>query len=59
MASHTIPLAPSSTDFWAPIGPPMSVATKPGQAELTFTPASSSSVARMRVIALSAALDTR
>ena len=54
-----MPAAPSSTGFFAPHWPPMSVLTKPGQAELTSTPSPASSVERIRVIAFSAAFDTR
>src|ERR1700683_1367597 len=59
VASHTTPAAPSSTGFLAPIGPPMSVLTNPGHAELTRNPSPASSAERIRVTALSAALDTR
>src|SRR6202035_232093 len=59
VASHTIPAAPSSTGFWAPIGPPMSVLTKPGHAEFTLNRSPCSSGERVRVTALRDALETR
>jgi hypothetical protein len=59
VASQTIPAAPSSTDFQAPSGVPMSVLTKPGQAELTRKPSSASSTESIRVTALRAAFDRR
>src|SRR5689334_19880198 len=56
VAAQTMPLAPTSTERLAP-APPISVLTQPGQTELTCTRALCR--AKMRVSALSAALDTR
>jgi hypothetical protein len=59
VAGQTTPAAASSTGLVAPNWLPMSVAAKPGQAEFTLIPSSSSSVERMRVIAFNAAFETR
>src|SRR3954469_18366522 len=53
---HITDAAPAATG--RPPGPPLSVATQPGQIALTRIPAGRSSAARMRVSALSAALLT-
>lgn len=57
-AAHTAVSAPCSTERGAD-GPPIRVATQPGSMALTSTPVPRSSLARLRVSALSAALEIR
>src|SRR5580693_10722610 len=56
VAAQTTLAAPSATG--RPPGPPMSVATQPGQTALTRIPAGRSPAASVRVSAFSPALDT-
>src|SRR5690242_19933952 len=55
VAAQTMPAAPSATG--RPPGPPMSVATQPGQIALTRIPSPRSSAASIRVSALRATLE--